>query len=293
MILSPEEQGGAKDEGPVLLDVGPSRKIMRQAGKDDTCIECISKERSSHGEAWRSVHGSYFSDPAVARPFVEAIVSSFSISEPSVIADIGGGDGFMLRELSARAKMHFSRLVNVDASQEQLEACHSDLRRVCCSVMELERMQLVDKGTLTLISRSVLHYFGRAGQPEFLNKMRALLRPGEAFVHQPACFATSELAECMNEVYPLMGVDKTYFTPEELESMHRRAGFEVLSSEWGPPLDLRSEDLAVRYHLNEEKIEQIIRIIKRHGLDRDGTVEVAPGRFRTPFTYLILTLKAV
>jgi SAM-dependent methyltransferase len=266
---------------------------MSPAGKEDACIDCISKERSSHGETWRSVHGSYFSDPLAAKPLVEATVSSFDVSLPNVVADIGGGDGFVLRELSARAGIHFSRMVNVDASQEQLEACHADLRKVCCSVMELERGQLVDQGALTLISRSVLHYFGPTGQPEFLVKMRSLLRPGEVFVHQPACFATPRLVGCMNDIYPLMGVEKTYFTPGELERMHRRAGFEVLRSEWGPPLDLRSEDLAVRYHLSPEKVEEIIRTIQRYGLDRDGVVEVASGGFRTSFTYRILTLKAI
>jgi SAM-dependent methyltransferase len=266
---------------------------MSAIRKEKACIDCISREKSSHGHAWRSVHGSYFSDPSVANPYVDAIISSFQINRPDVVADIGGGDGFILRELASRSGMHFSRLVNVDASQEQLEACAVDMKKVCCSALELQREKLAENGSLTIISRSVLHYFGHGGQQEFLAKVRSLLRPGEVFVHQPACFATPAIVACMNEIYPKMGVDKAYFTPDELEGMHRRAGFEVVRAEWGPSLDLRSEDLALRYHLNETQVKGLIDSIRRYGLDRDGTIEVSDGKFRTAFTYRILILKAV
>lgn len=265
---------------------------MAQDG-DDRYIGCISKEKSSHGEAWRSMHGAYFSDPAMARPLLDEIEASFAISRPDAIADIGGGDGFMLLELSERAIPGTARLVNVDASEDQLEACKGrGLERVCRSAMELERADLIDRGSLTLISRSVLHYFGREGQPEFLGKMRSLLRPGEVFVHQPACFTTPELVACMNELYPIMGVDKAYYTPSELEEMHHRAGFEVLRSMPGPSLDLRSEDLAARYNMSPESVQRMVDVIRRHGLDRDGTFTMGPGRFRAAFTYRILTLRA-
>ena len=197
-----------------------------------------------------------------------------------------------MRQLSSSTELGGARLINVDASQEQLEACHGDLARVCCSALELERSHLIADGTLTVISRSVLHYFGREGQPLFLAKVRSLLRPGEVFVHQPACFATAPIAACMNELYPLMGVDKAYFTPSELEDLHRQAGFEVVSAEWAPPLDLRSEDLAARYRLGRERVDQMVDVMRRYGLDRDGIAEISPGRFRTAFTYRILVLRA-
>ena len=96
----------------------------------------------------------------------------------------------------------------------------------------------------------------------------------------------------MNEIYPLMGVDKCYSTPRELEGIHQQAGFEVLRSRPGPPLDLRSEDLAVRYGLGPETVEELVKVIRRYGLDRDGVFDVGPGRFRTAFTYQLLTLRA-
>lgn len=259
------------------------------------CIDCISKERSSHGDAWRNVHGSYFSDREIARPFIDEIMTVFHAGRPSVIADIGGGTGFVLRELSGKDGVRGTRLLNVDASQEQLEACEgAGLERRCSSVMEIERSDLVEEGgTLAIISRSVLHYFGREGQPSFLRKVHSLLLPGEMFVHQPACFATPELCSCMNELYPLMGVDKCYSTPQDLEAMHRQAGFEVLRSLPGPPLDLRSEDLAARYGLGPERVGELVEVIRRHGLDRGSVFEVRPGMFRTAFTYRILTLRAV
>jgi SAM-dependent methyltransferase len=262
--------------------------------RDEPCRDCIAKERGIHGEAWRSVHGSFFSDPGVAKPFLDEIVASFEVRRPDTIADIGGGTGFVLRQLSEIVPPGFARLVNVDASQEQLEACHEEnLRKVCLSVLELDRGQMIDEGSLTLISRSVLHYFGRDGQQEFLGKLRTLLRRGEIFVHQPACFATPERTACMNDVYRLMGLSKMYYAPRDLDEMHDQAGFEILRSIPGPAMDMRSEDLTVRYHLEEGQIEEIISVVHDYGLDRDGTFEVGPGRFRTAFTYRILTLKAV
>lgn len=248
-----------------------------------------------HGEAWRSVHGHYFSDPGMAQPFLDEIVASFDIRRPDTVADIGGGTGFILRRLSEiMPPGSIVRMVNVDASQEQLEACReANLRKVCHSVMDLERGQLVDDGPLTLISRSVLHYFGQEGQREFLEKLRSLLRTGEIFVHQPACFEVPQRTACMNDVYRIMGLNKSYCEVRELEDLHREAGFEVLRSKPGPPMDLRSEDLAVRYRLDADQIEKIIDAVRRYGLDRDGTFELGPGRFRTAFTYRILTLKAV
>ncbi len=246
-----------------------------------------------HGEVWRSVHGRYFDDPLVARPFLDEIVSSFEISRPDTIADIGGGTGFILRQIS-ELDPGLARLVNVDASQEQLEACRdANLRKVCRSVMDLDRGQLTADGSLTLISRSVLHYFGREGQQEFLEKLRSLLRPGEVFVHQPACFEMPERTACMNDVYRIMGLNKSYLAPRGLDELHRRAGFEILRSRPGPPLDMRSEDLAVRYHLDARQIDDIIAAVREYGLDRDGTFELGPGRFRTAFTYRIMTLRAV
>jgi SAM-dependent methyltransferase len=257
------------------------------------CIDCISKERGSHGNAWTNVHGAYFSDPEVARPFLDDIVATFCINRPDVVADIGGGTGFVLHELAGREEVQGTRLFNVDASREQLEACRG-LNHKFISIMDIGREDLVGEGeSLTIISRSVLHYFGREGQPSFLRKLRSLLLPGELFVHQPACFETPVLRSCMNELYPLMGVDKCYSTPPDLEEMHRRAGFAVLRSHPGPPLDLRSEDLAVRYGLGPERVEQLIEVVRRYGLDRDGVFDIGPGRFRTTFTYRLLTLRAI
>jgi SAM-dependent methyltransferase len=262
-------------------------------GPSELVADSISRERSVHGEAWRSVHGRYFSDPNVARPFLDEIMASFEIRRPDTIADIGGGTGLMLRRLYEIASLGLTRLVNVDASQEQLEACREpNLKKVCGSIMDLDRAQLAEDGSLTLISRSVLHYFGQE-QRGFLEKLRSLLRTGEVFVHQPACFEGPDRTACMNDLYRIMGLNKTYYELQGLEELHRRAGFEVLRSRLGPPLDMRSEDLAVRYHLDGDQIEEVIATVRGYGLDRDGTYELASGRFRTAFTYRILTLRAV
>lgn len=96
----------------------------------------------------------------------------------------------------------------------------------------------------------------------------------------------------MDLLYPMMGVDKFYMTPKELVAAHERNGLEVLSVRRAPPLDLRSSDLAERYALDDATVERLCQILLDHGMDRSGFA-VGDRRFRGPFTYRIVTARAV
>jgi hypothetical protein len=70
---------------------------------------CIPKSNPSikkcacTGARKETIHGSYFSDPEAARPLVKAILQAIDLSHPNVVADLGGGTGFILKELLKKA----------------------------------------------------------------------------------------------------------------------------------------------------------------------------------------------
>ncbi|MCG7844462.1 MAG: class I SAM-dependent methyltransferase [Methanomassiliicoccales archaeon] len=259
----------------------------------NVCSTNVSKELGYHGGKWGTAHRSYFSDPGNAAPLVSAAAMVVGSTRPDVITDIGGGTGFLLCQLREGLNGHIPRLLNVDISGEQLDECRKlEVGVLRCSALDLQREMLLDEGErLMLISRSVMHYFGREGQDHFLTSLRSVAREGEMLVHQPACFATNEERECMNELYPMMGVDKFYMTPEELRAAHERNGWKVVEMLNAPPLDLRSEDLAERYALGDDDLSEMCRTLCHHGLDQ-GIFDVGERRFRGPFTYRIVVARA-
>ena len=44
------------------------------------------------------MHGGYFSDPAIADPFIGFVQKAIDVSKPGVIVDLGGGTGFVLHD---------------------------------------------------------------------------------------------------------------------------------------------------------------------------------------------------
>ena len=75
---------------------------MPDSKPKDASSENICKEMGSHGAKWATVHGSYFSDLSIAAPLVNAIRKAADVHSPDVIADIGGGTGFLLSEIGAK-----------------------------------------------------------------------------------------------------------------------------------------------------------------------------------------------
>jgi SAM-dependent methyltransferase len=222
--------------------------------------QSVSKEMIVHGPRFASVFGGYFSNPDIARPLVETVQKAIDATHPQVVADLGGGTGFVLVELLRRC-LQGVKLVNVEASPKQLAAC-TDGRIVPlpASVDRVTRKELLAEdtdGKLLLIARAVLHYFGRSGLDPLLSHLHRQLRPGEFFIHQSGTFARPQDADLINHLYTRMGSGKWFFTVDELKSRLEDAGFIVREILPAPSLEMSSSDLGERYELSPEQMASI------------------------------------
>jgi hypothetical protein len=74
-----------------------------------------SKKRCAFtGARTETIHGSYFSDQGFRPAAGRGHLPRHRPTHPSVVADLGGGTGFILKELLRRRAMPGVRLVNVD-----------------------------------------------------------------------------------------------------------------------------------------------------------------------------------
>jgi hypothetical protein len=254
--------------------------------------ENLHFESSLHGESWGNAHGGYFSDPVVAAPYLDAVRSRAERTNAGTLVDLGGGTGFILSAL-CRSLGPGRRYVNVDTSAAQLrEACQCGLVGMCASALEVRRQDIGPEGSMLVMHRSLMHYFGREGQMPFLRHMRSILMEGECMVQQTACFGREDVRDCFNYMYDRMGTGKWYPCVEELGEMLSSSGFEVLEVRDAPPLDLRWKDLADRYRLDDGCREDCCRELVACGLDRDGTALVDGDGFRSTLPYKIFISRA-
>jgi len=153
--------------------------------------ESVQKELEVHGQRWASIFDGYFSDPEVARPLVEAVERAIDASRPAVVADLGGGTGFVLEELLRRG-LRGIRLVNVDVSEKQLGVCEE--RRIVplrASADKVVRHQLLGEDErLLLMARSMFHYFGRSG--DLCASVGLLQAPEGRRPHEPSLRAHAD-----------------------------------------------------------------------------------------------------
>ncbi|HUU22427.1 MAG TPA: hypothetical protein VM389_07805 [Phycisphaerae bacterium] len=232
--------------------------------------EQIDREAGIQGTRWHTLHEGYFANAAIAAPLVEAVHRAADAGMPDVIADLGGGTGFVLRRLRAADLAPHTRLVNVDLSSRQLaESADGRIECLRLSAGRVTRRDLnVRDGRLMFVMRSLLHYVGREGLRPLLEHIRAQMIAGEAFVQQTACFAESRDAECMDVLYRRMRTDKWYPTLDELRAEIEGAGWTVREVEHAPPLALTSDALAERYSLRDDEM----RAIRADLRDRFGPV---------------------
>lgn len=250
-------------------------------------------ERKLYGERWNGVYGGYFSDPGTASPLVERIAMAVREGSPSVVADLGGGTGFILSELASRLEARERagvRLVCVDSAFEQLEDCRTPLDTLQCPVEQLERWMLVEGDEkLLLCMRSVLHYFGEDGMAECVKGLRGVLEPGESLVHQNICFEDGADQEIANLVYELMGTGKWYPSVEELEACLRANGFEVVEVTGAATLPITDEELEVRYEVSRDTMEDIALELERRCRGRHTVYRPGDGGFTLHLDYKVMT----
>jgi len=257
--------------------------------------QSIYSEEGIHGARWRTLHDGYFSNPEVSFPLLDAIEKVIGISHPTVIADLGGGTGFMLGELLRRLNLPGVRLTNVEISPKQLSTCNDKrIFLIQASASQFKRRQLqVANGELLLIARSLLHYFGQSGIGHLLRHIRYQLIEGEFFIHQSACFQRSEDAACLNLIYNLMGTDKWYGTINETEELLKKEGWEICFESPAPKLHLSSQDLAERYRLSPNQVKLIRIEVERHcGPLPDVFIKTDAG-FNAWLHYCIFVCKAI
>ncbi len=261
----------------------------------DTEQKEMQRERAIHGAEWDRIHGGYFASHAVAEPLTKAIQTAARRALPQVIVDLGGGTGFMLHELARHGLAANARLINLDASAEQLEQVHDPrVKHIQVSLPELRRAQFAKKDERALfIMRSVLHYFGKDRFVPNLKKLRRLMRPGERFIHQTACFEDAAAAKCLNELYQLMGTGKWYPMVTALCMALTEAGWQVEASNSAPPLPLGSQDLARRYNLAPARLVQIQKALAANCGSCSKVFETTRRGFTAYLPYTIFTCVAV
>ncbi|KWT91882.1 class I SAM-dependent methyltransferase [Candidatus Magnetominusculus xianensis] len=232
------------------------------------------------GKLWDSIHGGYFSNKEVADHMVSAALSRINpLSPPAAIADLGGGTGFVLKELAARLNTLQIRLINIDTSSSQLSV--SAAGQICtihCPVEGITRETLLsENGTLLFIMRFVLHYFGRDGIENALLHIRRQMRPGECFIHQTACFEATAHAALLNELFRSAGLDKWFPSVHELSGILSASGFTQALIKDMPALPVTSRDFAERYDISDKKLLEIDQNIRA----RYGDVPGVPGVFES------------
>ncbi len=219
----------------------------------------ISREISAHGEQWDSIHDGYFSNVTIARPFIETITKYLSESDSEVVVDLGGGTGFILRELIAKRLSKRIIPVNMDCSATQLNAIGES--GICCIhrlISEFNRSDLSTfGGRIFFIMRSVLHYFGETGLIPVLQHIRDQAQTGEMFIHQTACFENLVDGQCINALYREMGTPKWFPQADELHDRMAKANWEIMDMFPGPPLKLLSAELSQRYGLDTQSLVKI------------------------------------
>ena len=221
--------------------------------------EQIKREESVHGKHWSKLHGGYFSEPMVAYPLIQKVQMIADKSEADTIIDLGGGTGSLLSLLLAEGIDRNISLVNLDASDTQLEAAtRSEISCVRGSVDSFSRHDVgAEDGNFLFMMRSVLHYFGEDGLRPMLRHLRTQTQPGEYFVHQTASFRHQHDADCMNELYQIMRTPKWYPTVDFLCDCLKDEGWQVLEVLPGLPLPLTKEELRRRYDLSPAELLRI------------------------------------
>jgi hypothetical protein len=222
-------------------------------------------EANLYGPQWHAIHGGYFSDPNISRPFVKVIARAIETRSPALVVDIGGGTGYILEEVLREQVYPDVRFINVDLSGEQTATCRNTrVESLNLNMSGITRAHFgIKQEQLMFIMRSVLHYLGEDGLRPFLKHLRGQMHKGEIFLHQTACFERDVDAACLNHIYQLMKTQKWYPVTETLNRILNEEGFTVEGTCPAPELMLKSAELAERYHLNDQEVNSIGEEIRR------------------------------
>lgn len=255
----------------------------------------IAREEAIHGSRWESLHDGYFSSHTVASPFTDTIRKKIREARPGIIADLGGGTGFILTLLSHAPEAEGVEFIAVDNSARQLgEAAKRGIHLLQKGVEDVTRQDLSPGDRpLMLIMRSVIHYFGKDSMSRVLGNIRRIARDGEYFIHQSASFPNAEQADCLNLLYSLMGTQKWYPDRDFMCMALKNAGWRVDEIIDAPTLLLKSDDLRRRYSLTSDNVREIIQRISSEFPDMDEVFRtMGNNTFEAELKYAIYICRA-
>ena len=253
----------------------------------------LGPEQSIHGSSWGRMHGGYFGDPEVARPLVEVVRGVWAEAWPERIVDLGGGTGFLLGQVRAAGVAGASLAVLDDSAPQLAEAAKTGLECVRGAVDAFRRTDVVPAGMRVLwLMRSVLHYAGEAGLDPLLRHLRAQAEPGEAWVHQTACFEKAQDAACLNALYRRMRTAKWYPTIAALRRRLSAAGWRVDDVRPAPTLHLEARELGLRYGLDEGDLGRIRTEMANEFGSRNDVYGTSEDGFRADLRYAIFVCRA-
>ena len=256
--------------------------------------EQINREIGVHGQQWNTMHEGYFSDAFIASPLIATITQYLAGSSTDVLVDLGGGTGFILRELIAKGVTTNIIPVNLDYSATQLDAMQkSGISCINGLISDFRRNDLVthDK-RIFFIMRSVLHYFGKEGLSHVLLHIRNQAQASEIFIHQTASFESAEEAQCINFLYREMGTPKWYPTFSELSDSMTITNWQVIDICPAPSLKLSSVELGQRYGIDSKTLANICgRVMGEFG-EVDNVFQRVSDGFVAYLHYRICVAKA-
>lgn len=254
-------------------------------------IDPRHREENVYGKNWNSVHAGYFSNPVIAAPLVQKIRDVILSSRPDRLVDLGGGTGFLLRELDRQRLVDGIQLVNLDVSPTQLAAVsEARIRTIQHSLTDFTRADVgLISSRFLFIMRSVLHYYGKDGLKPALGHLRQQMRHGEVFVHQTACNDEPADANCLNRLYERMQTGKWYPTTAQLVQALEYAGWTVTDISPAPPLMVTDRELGQRYSVTANVLAAIRDELNRKFGERRGVFECTPDGFCAYLHYKLFT----
>ncbi|MFH0879729.1 MAG: hypothetical protein V2A34_08450 [Lentisphaerota bacterium] len=269
----------------------------RQEKKVEQELEAeVSRETSVHGQNWAGMYDGYFSDPSIAQPFVEEVLSVAGTEPPECIVDLGGGTGFLLGQVLRQAPDGVSwRLLDMDLSEVQLAQVKDPrIATLRQSMMEFTRDSLGagKDATVLFITRSTLHYAGLFGLEPLLKHIRAQMRAGEYFIHHTVCCEAPEEALLLSELFERMGTGKWIPPVKSIESCCRQAGMEVIRERPMAPLVMAASVVGERYKQAPERMREIGQTLES-GYEHPSLVQDHPSGYVFSAPYKLFTCRAV
>jgi len=233
------------------------------------------EEKNMHGSKWEKTLNGVFFDSNISSPFINFIINAIDKNIPDVIADIGGGTGFLLDQLIKNGIDNIKKdikLINIDVSKAQVaDIINKRIIGYQASATNFTRsfFDKSDDQKITLIMRYVLHYFGSKKIKNALTNIRSQMKEGELLIHHTLCTDTEEDGVVINYFFQnFAGIynesHKRIPSFKQIVELLNSSGF-ITTDIKIAEIELYTQNLLVsRYKITEEDIGKIKEFAKNH-----------------------------